>query len=342
MRPTGGNISMRARRRALFALRPLGRLTAVARALLAGAALASSSAAAPQKTQGPALCTLAPFASGTVKAVVDGRTFVLDDGREVRLDGIEVPQPPLQVASTPHPIPLPAKAATGSAGPVPQTAGETRPDLVGAGGSHEAIGESAPDSAPAAAALRALLLDKDVVLKAAKPGTDRYGRMLADAFLPGDPGGEAERSATKTLLAQGLARISSHPGAAVCLAELRTAEDAARRAALGLWGDPRYFPRAAEDAAGISADRGRFTLVEGKVVSVRESGGTIYVNFGRRWSEDFTVTIAKRRERAFSAAGLEPRQLTGRRVRVRGWVEERGGPWIEASAPEQIEIVADK
>jgi len=327
---------MRARRRARFAPRPLGRLTAVALALLAGAALAAMSAAAPQKTQGSAPCALAPFASGTVKAIVDGRTFVLADGREVRLDGIEVPQPLLQVASAPHPPsptgfggagpnPLPAKAGRGSAGPV-----------------LEATRETAADSAPAAAALRALLLDKEVVLKAAKPGTDRYGRLLADAFLPSDPGGEVERSATKTLLAQGLARISSHPGGAACPVELRTAEDAARRAKLGVWGDPRYFPRAAEDAAGISADRGRFTLVEGKVVSVRESGGTIYVNFGRRWSEDFTVTIAKRRERAFSAAGLEPRQLTGRRVRVRGWVEERGGPWIEASAPEQIEIVADK
>ena len=75
------------------------------------------------------------------------------------------------------------------------------------------------------------------------------------------------------------------------------------------------------------------------MVSVRESGGTIYVNFGRRWSEDFTVTIAKRNERAFSAAGLEPKSLRGRRVRVRGWIEERGGPWVEAARPEQIEVL---
>jgi hypothetical protein len=123
---------------------------------------------------------------------------------------------------------------------------------------------------------------------------------------------------------------------------LRTTEAAARAAKLGLWGDPRYFPKAAENPGAIAAERGRFTLVEGKVVSVRESGGTIYVNFGRRWSEDFTVTIRKRNERAFSAAGLEPRRLEGRRVMVRGWIEERGGPWIEAAAPEQIEIIADR
>ena len=88
-----------------------------------------------------------------------------------------------------------------------------------------------------------------------------------------------------------------------------------------------------------SKSRGRFALVEGKVVSVRESGGTIYVNFGRRWSEDFTVTIAKRNERVFSAAGLAPKSLSGQRVRIRGWIEERGGPWVEAARPEQIEVL---
>jgi len=75
---------------------------------------------------------------------------------------------------------------------------------------------------------------------------------------------------------------------------------------------------------------------------VRESGATIYVNFGRRWSEDFTVTILKRSERRFAAAGLDVQRLAGRRVRVRGWIEERGGaggsPWIEVAHPEQIEF----
>ena len=63
------------------------------------------------------------------------------------------------------------------------------------------------------------------------------------------------------------------------------------------------------------------------------------MNFGRRWSEDFTVTIAKRNGRMFSAAGLEPKKLERARVRVRGFIEERGGPWIEASRPEQIEVL---
>ena len=111
-----------------------------------------------------------------------------------------------------------------------------------------------------------------------------------------------------------------------------------RDAKLGLWGEPYYGVVGAESGAELVAERGYFTVVEGKVVSVRESGGTIYVNFGRRWSEALTVTISKRHERSFAAAGLEPRRLENRRVRVRGWVEERNGPRIEAARPEQIEI----
>jgi endonuclease YncB( thermonuclease family) len=273
-------------------------------------ALAQPADAAPRQAAAPATCRLETVAAGTVKAVIDGRTFVLADGREVRLVGIEVP-----------PLPGPAE-------PAPIVAA-IRPGAA----------ESASDPGLAvAAALEALVGGREVLLKHSKFVTDRYGRVLADAAV----GGTESPSAIKSLLAQGLARLAAHPGEPACIAELRAAERSARAAKLGLWGDPRYFPKAADDPAGVLAERGRFTLVEGKVVSVRESGGTIYMNFGQRWSEDFTVTILKRNERQFTAAGLALRSLAGRRVLVRGWIEERGGPWIEATEPQQIEVIADK
>jgi hypothetical protein len=131
---------------------------------------------------------------------------------------------------------------------------------------------------------------------------------------------------------------SLHSGPA-CAAELFAREREARAAGRGLWADPRYAVLRAGDPAAIRKERGRLAIVEGRVLSVRESGGTIYVNFGRRWSQDFTVTIAKRSARSFAAAGLAPPSLAWREVRVRGWVEERGGPWIEATSPEQFEFV---
>jgi hypothetical protein len=88
----------------------------------------------------------------------------------------------------------------------------------------------------------------------------------------------------------------------------------------------------------LVARQGRFAVAEGKVASVRTSGATIYVNFGRRWSQALTVTISKRRAPIFARAGLVPKELENRRLRVRGWIELRNGPRIEASRPEQIEI----
>jgi endonuclease YncB( thermonuclease family) len=248
----------------------------------------------------------AEIARGTVARVVDGRTFVLGDGREVRLAAVEVP-----------PLPL--------------------PDEVGA----------APGAAMAKGALEALAGGDDVVLRRADAPTDRYGRVVAYAYVERD--GD-ELFVQGELIASGFARVGDRVGNRACAAELVRRESAARQAKLGLWADPYYQVLNAETPADVLAHRGRFALVEGKVVSVRESGSTIYVNFGRRWSEDFTVTIAKRNRRNFTAAGLDVNGLAGRHVRVRGWVEERGGtgasagggnaggsPWIEADHPEQIE-----
>jgi endonuclease YncB( thermonuclease family) len=165
---------------------------------------------------------------------------------------------------------------------------------------------------------------------------DRYGRLVAHAFVTGT---EPARWIQAELVAHGHARIAGRRGEAACTAALRQRERQARAAQLGLWADPYYGLRRADDPAAVSRERGRFAIVEGRVVSVRESGGTLYVNFGGRWSTDFTVTIAKRQERTFAEAGLEPKRLAGRRIQVRGWIEERGGPWIEATAPEQIEVV---
>ena len=171
------------------------------------------------------------------------------------------------------------------------------------------------------------------------PQTDRYGRLHAHAFVSENG---TERWLQADLVSRGLALVSSRVGDPACAKALLAKEHSARAAKLGLWGEPVYVMGKAEDPAGVLQSRGRLALVEGKVVSVRESGGTIYVNFGRRWSEDFTVTIAKRNERVFSAAGLEPKSLGGKRVRIRGWIEERGGPWVEASRPEQIEVLAEQ
>ena len=190
-----------------------------------------------------------------------------------------------------------------------------------------------PGAADAKVALDALLTQREITLKRLSAEHDRHGRVPVYVFAAID-----QPSVQYGLLAAGYARVAAQVGDAACAAELLRAERAARVAGLGIWALPHYLIRGADNPAAVLTERGRFTLVEGQVLSVRESGGTIYVNFGRRWSEDFTVTVPKRSEKTFVDAGLELKKLSGRRVRVRGTIEERGGPWIEAIRPEQIEI----
>jgi hypothetical protein len=98
--------------------------------------------------------------------------------------------------------------------------------------------------------------------------------------------------------------------------------------------NPNFCPLAGGTWAVDADELGRFVLVEGEVVSVRESGGTIYVNFGRPCTRDFAVLQA-----AFRAAGRDPFGFTGRQLRVRGFLERRTGTVIEAMAPEQMELL---
>jgi len=188
-----------------------------------------------------------------------------------------------------------------------------------------------PDSSRSA--LQALVGGRDLRLKRLGPERDRYGRLVAFAFVDDD-----EQSVQEVMLKQGQARVSARIGDKACADSLLNAERIARRSRRGLWANPNFAPLRSENIARIAAARGQFALVEGKVLSVRESGATIYLNFGRRWTQDFTVTILKRHRREFATAGIDPKRLEGHPIRVRGWVEQRSGPVIEAVAPEQIEF----
>jgi endonuclease YncB( thermonuclease family) len=184
------------------------------------------------------------------------------------------------------------------------------------------------------AALQSLTAGETLRLERLGRGDDRYGRLVAFAYT-----GASETSLQQALLEVGQARVSARVGDKTCAAALLGAESAARTARRGLWADPNFAPLPAQNLALLKTKRGQFALVEGKVLSVRESGSTIYVNFGRRWTRDFSVSIRRRLQKSFTAAGVEPKTLQGERVRVRGWLEQRNGPAIEVDAPEQIEFV---
>ena len=102
------------------------------------------------------------------------------------------------------------------------------------------------------------------------PEIDRYGRIVAQVYLTGEEDGAA---AAHALLARGYARVGAHAGNRACAAELLAREHAARAAKLGLWAEPYYAIVGAESGAELLAERGRFTVAEGKVlVGPRERG----------------------------------------------------------------------
>ena len=177
----------------------------------------------------------------------------------------------------------------------------------------------ASDSANRTAALTAIIAGRNVSLRGDDDTPDRYGRQPAFVFLDG-----TENSVQATLLEQGEALASADVPDKDCAAALLKAEAAGREAKKGIWAGPAVIKNA-ESPGDIAAGNGRFMLVEGRVLSVRQAGATTYLNFGRNWTRGFAVTISRRVLPSLEAAGIAPKSLENRRIRVRGFMETRTG-----------------
>lgn len=175
-------------------------------------------------------------------------------------------------------------------------------------------------------------LDREVGLAFGGREEDRYGRLLA--HLVRDDGVWLQG----LLLAQGMARVYSFPDNRTAVAEMLAIEREARAAGVGLWADPFYAIRSPE-AAGDYLDT--FQLVEGRIVDAATVRGRVYLNFGADWRDDFTVSISAGDVEPFLALGIDFESLIGQRIRVRGWLYRRNGPMIDATHPEQVEILPD-
>lgn len=193
-----------------------------------------------------------------------------------------------------------------------------------------------PKSDEAKAKLEALTLDQPVRLAYGGTEKDRYGRALAQMFVLGDP----EIWVQEAMVAAGLARVYSFPDNRKCLVELYAAESSARTNRLGIWSDPYYSVRIADEPRAIADRAGHFELVEGRVLKAEKAGARVYLNFGRLWKEDFTAVIDGPALAQFAGSTIDPLKLAGALVRIRGWVDDRDGPRILVTHPEQIEVLA--
>jgi endonuclease YncB( thermonuclease family) len=260
-------------------------------------ALVILACAAPLRLLGAAQSTLDMAERAQVVEVIDGDTVVLDDGRQVRLVGIQAPKLPLGRAGF----------------------------------------EAWPLADEAKAELASLTLGRTVGLGYGGRRVDRHGRALAHLYLL-DEAGEAGLWVQGALLEAGLARVYSFADNRALIAEMLAHERQARGAHRGIWADPFYAVRTPDSVDGHV---GSFQLVEGIVLDAAEVKGRIYLNFGEDWKSDFTIVLAPDARRAFEAEGIDPLDYGGKRVRVRGWIKSFNGPMIEASHPEQIEVIEE-
>lgn len=188
----------------------------------------------------------------------------------------------------------------------------------------EAVAAWEPATA-ARAALEALVAGRSVALLFSGRRTDRYGRLLAHVRLADSPGAG---SVQERLVAAGHARVYALPGSTACIARLLALESEARAARRASWAHAAYQIRDAAAPRELIRFRDTFQLVEGVARRVTDVRGHLYVNFGADWRTDFTAHLAPpvRRGLVVSPGAAD---LDGRRVRVRGWIEWRNGPFID-------------
>jgi micrococcal nuclease len=186
-------------------------------------------------------------------------------------------------------------------------------------------------------ALDALAAGNPVEIRYGGARGDRHGRILAHAFVLR---GEERIWLQGALIERGLARAYSFADNHSCMAELLRREALAREGRIGLWRARGFQVRQASEAAELLRVRQSFQIVEGVVREVGKAGGRLYLNFGDDWRTDFTVSMRPGVARGMKKAGLDPATLKGARIRVRGWIEPRNGPSIEATHAAEIERLA--
>ncbi len=182
----------------------------------------------------------------------------------------------------------------------------------------------------ARAELGKLTLGREMTLRYGGRRVDRHGRALA--HLVRDDGLWVQGA----LLQRGLARVYSFADNRALVPEMLAREGAARAARRGIWGNQWYAILPPED---LARHLGTFQLIEGEVLDAAEVRGMVYLNFGEDWRTDFTVSLRARVAKMVRRAGIEPLELAGKKIRVRGWLDNYNGPMIVATHPEQIEIL---
>ena len=171
--------------------------------------------------------------------------------------------------------------------------------------------------------------DRSEARFAATGAYNRYGCRIVD--LESRNG----RMLGEELIRAGLAAVD--PSSArlddAVIDALLALEDEARQARRGLWQDPATHPK---DAGNLKGSIGVLQMVEGDIRRVSGNDRYVYLNFGADWRTDFTVRL---RRKLAEANGFDHETMKGRKLRVRGVLQESRGPLIDIINTQQIEFL---
>lgn len=261
----------------------------------------------PASAGDTAACTgLSEGPWATISHIIDGETVRLHDGRELRLAGILAPRPEDAAAAA----------------------------------------WKWPSAVAARAELEALALGREVTIAFGTTREDRYGRHVGQGFV-GLPGKPEERIWLQGhLVGQGLARVMTTAQNRTCAKELLDLERMARDSGRGIWAEEAYKVRPADGPDALLALRGSFQIVTGEIAKAETSRSLIRFEFAapERRPPVRGLVVRPRALQGAQTQGASDRtgDLKGRRVRLRGYVEERGGaPFLDLTVAGDLEILDD-
>lgn len=181
---------------------------------------------------------------------------------------------------------------------------------------------------------------------------DRTGFTPAHILLSAQTDNQPPVWLQQKLLQQGNAFIYIYPDQISCASALRSSEETARQSGTGIWNLDLLHPTPISTPKDTQAfflgtaghfDTGRavghYGIIRGHVLSTGSAGRWRYLNFGRSYTQDFTVRLTANVEKRLSEHGFTLKGLKDRTIEVRGIVQSNGGPLVDVFDTAQIVIM---